>query len=124
MKKVIAATGIFLTMAAALFTGSAIPASASAKPARMESWSINDCGYYASEESWSVEDNLEDYARVKGTKHFLALRNAPAYSDSNIIGKLYNGDEVIMTDRWSGEYVRVYSPDYDCYGWVNGNYLY
>ena len=44
-------------------------------------------------------------------------------SISNIIGKLYNGYHVVKSDRRSGEYVWVYSPDLDCSGWVNASYL-
>ncbi len=135
MKKAIATMGILLTMAATAITGTAtgttLPVSAAARPIMAESWDIDDDyddydGYDDYNESWDIEDDYdhENMATVRGTKNYLALRSRPSYSDSNIIGRLYNGDVVIVTSHWSGDYVKVYSPDYDCYGWVNGNYLY
>ncbi len=132
MKKAIATLGILLTMAATAITGTAtgteLPVSAAARPVMAESWSIDDNydDHDNYEESWEDEEDWEDdenMATVRGTKNYLALRTKPAYSDSNIIGRLYNGDVVIVTSHLSGNYVKVYSPDYDCYGWVNGNYL-
>ena len=64
-----------------------------------------------------------DYKTVVGTKHYLALRSAAKYSDKNIIGKLYNGDQVIITGDWDGDYVWVYAPCLDKSGYVNGDYL-
>ena len=134
MKKIVAMMGMFLTMAATTFTGTALPASAqavNAKAAHLESWSVDDDWSDDDEESWNIHDyesqNLSDedndLVTVRGTKHFLALRSDPSNSDNNIIAKLYNGDKVLLTNSWSGSFVKVYSPDYDCYGWVNGNYL-
>lgn len=67
---------------------------------------------------------------VKGTKNYLALRNAPAYDASNEIAKLQNGDEVLIKSQ------SVYGDKYEyCYvavvsgsalgkeGYVNKNYL-
>ncbi len=45
MKRLVAMMGIFLTMAATIFTGTALPASAqavNAKAAHLESWSIGN----------------------------------------------------------------------------------
>ena len=77
----------------------------------------------AQSETFSIHDYNETRCTVYRTKHFLALRTEPRYSDRNIIGHLHNGDIVYKHHRRHGEYVWVYSPDYNCYGWVNGNYL-
>ena len=60
---------------------------------------------------------------VTGTKHFLALRKAPAYKDSNIKAKLYNGQKVKITGSWKGKYVKVYSYTRKKSGYVDGTYL-
>ena len=60
---------------------------------------------------------------VTGTKHFLALRSAPAYRDSNIKKKLYNGQKVKITGSWKGKYVKVYSYTRKKSGYVDGTYL-
>ncbi len=61
---------------------------------------------------------------VAGTKNFLAIRTAAAYDDDNIIGKLYNGDRVmLLLDKRQGSYVWVRSDVLNKEGWVNGNYL-
>ena len=133
---------ILFTMITAVFTASIIPVNA--QSLRAESFSVHDYDdyvdyddddwddddYFNDDEDWDDDDGCEtwdiddnEYRTVKGTKHFLALRTQPSYSDSNIIGKLYNGEKVVKTDRRSGEYVWVYSPDLDCSGWVNASYL-
>ena len=135
MKKTIITMAILFTMIATVFAGTAAPVYA--QGLRAESFSIHDYDdddldyddwdddddTFSDDacETWDIDDN--DYWTVSGTKNFLALRRQPKYSDSNIIGKLYNGDQVVKTDRKSGEYVWVYSPDLDCSGWVNGSYL-
>ena len=61
---------------------------------------------------------------VVGTKNFLAIRTAAAYDDENIIGKLHNGDRVmLLLDKRQGSYVWVRSDVLNKEGWVNGNYL-
>ena len=60
---------------------------------------------------------------VTGTKHFLALRRAPAYKDSNIKAKLYNGQKVKIKGSWKGKYVKVYSYTRKKSGYVDGTYL-
>ena len=60
---------------------------------------------------------------VKVDSGYLALRSAPAFDASNEIGKLYTGDVVDATSDWSGDYVWVYSPKYNAWGYVNGGYL-
>ena len=61
---------------------------------------------------------------VAETKNFLAIRTAPAYDDSNIIGKLYNGDRVmLLLDKQKGSYVWIRSDKLNKEGWVNVNYL-
>ena len=77
----------------------------------------------AKTETFSIHDYNETRCKVYRTKHFLALRTEPRYADSNIIVHLHNGDIVYKYNRRHGEYVWVYSPDYNCYGWVNGYYL-
>ncbi|MDO4519325.1 MAG: SH3 domain-containing protein [Eubacteriales bacterium] len=54
---------------------------------------------------------------------YLALRTAPAYDDSNEIGKLYSGDQVEATGGYSGKYLWVYSSKLGKSGYVNGDYL-
>ena len=60
---------------------------------------------------------------VTGTKHFLALRSSPAYKDSNIKKKLYNGQKVKIKGPWKGKYVKVYSYTRKKTGYVDGTYL-
>ena len=58
---------------------------------------------------------------VYGTKNFLALRNEKKYDDSNIIGKLYNGDKVDVKEK-CGTYWLVKTKSGKL-GYVNHNYL-
>ncbi len=60
---------------------------------------------------------------VSVSSGYLALRSEDNASDSNIIGKLYNGDYVYLVAA-EGAYWYVYSPSLDMYGYVNSNYLY
>ena len=55
---------------------------------------------------------------------YLALRNAKAFDSRNEIGQLYNGDTVTVQDSSDATYWWVYSPKYNCNGYVNKNYLY
>lgn len=54
---------------------------------------------------------------------YLALRNARAFSKSNEIGRLYNGDTVTLRQKY-GTYWLVYSSRLGKTGYVNSNYLY
>ena len=72
---------------------------------------------------FTVDARASDYRTVTGTKNYLALRSSAKYSDKNIIGKLHNGDQVIITGGWDGDYVWVYAPSLDKSGFVNGKYL-
>ena len=128
MKKTIAAIAMALTITATAFTGIAAPVSA---------MSLDQTGtyhngefYYDADLANSTDDaGYADYtstkgtAMVTGTEHFLAFRSQPVVDSSNIIGPLYNGNEVQILGSRKGNYVKVYSPDYDCNGWVNVNYL-
>ena len=60
---------------------------------------------------------------VSVSKGYLALRNAKAYDASNEIGQLYNGDTVQVNDTSDPTYWLVYSPKYNCTGYVNKDYL-
>lgn len=74
-------------------------------------------------------------ATVRGLQTgFLALRKAPVYDDSNIIGHLYNGYKVRLGDKatttshdfnhnGATPYVWVYSYDLDKSGWVNASFI-
>ena len=129
MKKTIAAIAMALTITATAFTGIAAPVSA---------MSLDQTGtyhngefYYDADLANSTDDagyasntsTSKRTAVVTGTKHFLAFRSQPADSSRNIIGPLYNGNQVKILGSRKGIYVKVYSPDYDCNGWVNANYL-
>ncbi len=61
-------------------------------------------------------------AVVYGTKHYLALRNAPAYDEKNEIGKLHNGD-VIQVRKDIKSSVYIWAKALGKEGWVNGNYV-
>ena len=65
----------------------------------------------------------DDSYTVRVSTGYLALRTAPAYSSRNEIGQLYSGDTVRVKDRYNGQYWWVYSPKYDCEGYVNSDYL-
>ena len=69
------------------------------------------------------DTNIVGYRYVSGVDYYLALRNAPAYDVGNEIGKIYNGEEVGITNTWSGNYVWVYSYTLGKWGYVNGDYL-
>ncbi len=129
MKKTIVAIAMALTMAATAFTGIAAPVSA---------MSLDQTGtyhngqfYYDADLANSTNDAAQanhtgtrkGTARVTGTKHYLAFRSQPADNSRNVIGPLYNGNEVQLLGSRKGNYVKVYSPDYGCNGWVNANYL-
>ncbi len=79
-------------------------------------------GKYLSASGGSSEGS-SDYRTVTGTKNYLALRSTAEYTDKNVIGKLYNGDQVVITGDWQGEYVWVYAPSLNQDGFVNGKYL-
>lgn len=77
----------------------------------------------------SVPGNIQDVKassytyEVSVSQGYLALRNAMAYDSSNEIGELYSGDLVEVQDFTSKDYWYVYSPKYDCWGYVNSDYL-
>ena len=60
---------------------------------------------------------------VKVEKGYLALRNKPAYNDSNEIGQLNTGDTVQVKDTSDSNYWYVYSPLLDKTGYVDKNYI-
>ena len=61
---------------------------------------------------------------VKVERGYLALRSAPAYSDANEIGKLFNTQQVQIVGNESGNgYVWVWAPTLGKSGWVNQNNL-
>lgn len=59
---------------------------------------------------------------------YLAIRSAAYYDDTNILGELYNGDDVqLIGSTIAGgdgrSYILVYSPRLGIQGYVNTNYL-
>lgn len=60
---------------------------------------------------------------VKVDKGYLALRNKPAYNDSNEIGQLNTGDTVQVKDTSDSNYWYVYVPQLDKTGYVDKNYI-
>ena len=62
-------------------------------------------------------------AKVKGVKHYLALRDAPYYDDRNEIGpKFYNGDTIqVYPAKISGSYIWARKKAGASEGWVNKN---
>lgn len=70
----------------------------------------------------NVEASANTY-EVNVSKGYLALRSAMAYDSSNEIGELYSGDLVEVTEYTNNDYWYVYSPKYDCWGYVNNDYL-
>ena len=60
---------------------------------------------------------------VTGTSNYLALRNAKAYDASNEIGRLNNGETVVVTDKADAQYWYVYAPSLKRSGYVNKDYL-
>ena len=65
-----------------------------------------------------------DVRTVSVASGYLALRNAKAYDKRNEIGQLYTGDTVTVQDASDATYWYVYSPKYNCSGYVNKDYLY
>lgn len=54
--------------------------------------------------------------------HYLALRSAPAYDDSNEIAKLYHGDKFeVKPSIKSSPY--IWARAHGKQGWVNSNYV-
>ena len=68
-------------------------------------------------------DGKEEYT-VDVASGYLALRTAPAYDDTNEIGKLETGDTVELIEKSFANYWYVYSAKDDKCGYVNCNYLY
>ena len=58
------------------------------------------------------------------TDGYLALRSAPTYDDSNVIGQLYTGDTVELISTYNtGSYVEVFAPKFGAYGYVNAAFI-
>ena len=74
----------------------------------------------------STSGSYEFYT-VTGTNNYLGVRSAPIYDESNIICKLYNGDQirVYSTETYGdkGEYWYVSVPNSGAQGYVNKKYL-
>ena len=70
-------------------------------------------GYYYG--PWKTVRNLK--------KGWLALRTAPRYDYSNEIGHLYNGDDVQIRGKASGDYIWVWAPKLNKSGYVNRNFI-
>ena len=65
-----------------------------------------------------------DYSlTVSLSQGYLALRSQPVYDDSNEIGRLYNGDTVVIKDNSGSTYWYVYSNKLGKSGYVNRKYL-
>ena len=71
----------------------------------------------------SLTDSVGTWKTVSVQSGFLALRGDFTYDDSNILGKLYNGDVVEIQGGCEGSYVFVYSPKLNTIGWVNAGFL-
>ena len=142
MKKALASMAIVLTMAATALTGTALTVCAqstdtveAAAPSSENPSSSTELSGISSARTtdpaltvldndpseWSDDD--EDYSIVRGAPENLELRSLPNEGQGEIIGQLHNGQEVLMTTRWDGDYVLVYSAELNSYGWVNGIYL-
>ena len=68
--------------------------------------------------------SVNTWKTVSVASGYLALRNDATYDQSNEIGQLNNGGRVeIEGTGAAGSYVFVYSPKYDCCGWVNAGFL-
>ena len=60
--------------------------------------------------------------RVTGTRNYLALRTSPVRSDSNEIGRLYNGDVFYVTEWGNNGFAYGYTAS-GRYGYVVSAYL-
>lgn len=60
---------------------------------------------------------------VKGVSNYLPLRSSAQNSNKNVIGKLRNGDRVIIVADFGGTYKFVRPVRGDMAGYVNGRYL-
>ena len=60
---------------------------------------------------------------VKLTDGYLNLRSAKAYDYRNVIGRLYNGETVDVTDSSDPSFWKVYVPSLGKSGYVHKNYL-
>ena len=59
--------------------------------------------------------------KVKGVKHYLALRTAPSYNDKNETGiKFHNGDSIqVKPGKVNGSYIWARKKSGAREGWVN-----
>ena len=80
--------------------------------------------------NWQVVKDVSDYnqtqkysAFIGGDNPYSIIENPAVGDDSNILGKLYNGDVVEIQGGCEGSYVFVYSPKLDTIGWVNAGFL-
>lgn len=71
----------------------------------------------------SAASSYSDVYYANVASGYLALRDAKAYDSANEIGKIANGQEVIVIDSSSGTYWYVYVPALKDSGYVNSEYL-
>lgn len=71
----------------------------------------------------SAASSYNDVYYANVASGYLALRNAKAFDSANEIGKIANGQEVIVIDSSEGTYWYVYVPALKNSGYVNSEYL-
>lgn len=82
------------------------------------------CGYLTSNYTEKPQTSLaDDEYLVSGTKNYLALRSEPATSESNEIGKTYNGNKVQVLEKTNDEFWYVYDYSTGIKGYVKCAYL-
>lgn len=90
---------------------------------KVQTSKYRDSGWVNKDYLVYLDDSYDGDYTVTVDKNYLALRSAPAYEQSNEIGKLYSGDTVSLVNTGNGQYWWVYSPKYDECGYVDKNFL-
>lgn len=60
---------------------------------------------------------------VSGTKDFLPIRSIAAIDDNYLIGKLYNGDTVLLIEKTNSKFWKVKDVKHNIVGYVVADYL-
>jgi len=81
----------------------------------------NKSGYVNKDYLKAMSSTYGNYT-VKVGKKYLALRNAAANDEDNVIGELHDGD-VVTVEKKGGRYWWVYSLNHNKEGYVNKDFL-
>lgn len=63
------------------------------------------------------------YYYVSGVKEYLPIRSIPEIDDRYLIGKVYNGDNVMLLEKTNNKFWKVKDVDHNVVGYVVADYL-